>query len=101
MNILRIFGIGNKKIIEGDCCISARITKVKKCWWIKVNKRALRITSKESAVYPYIISFTYQVDGIVYTGKRYIGPSVICPHINEEILIYYDAEEPTKYAVDI
>ncbi|MBE6949132.1 MAG: hypothetical protein E7456_04730 [Ruminococcaceae bacterium] len=101
MKILRMIGIGNKKIIDGDSCISARITNVKKCWWIKVNKKAIRISSNDGAVYPYILTFTYQVDGVVYTGKRYIGPSVICPHINEEILVYYDAADPSRYAVDI
>ena len=101
MNILRTFGIGNKSIIEQGKYTTATVIDIKKCWWIKINKKLIRISGSKYAEYPNIITFTYTVDGIDYNGKRDISSSVIPPHINETILIYYNESNPKEYAVEI
>lgn len=101
MKLLRMFGIGNKNIIEDDHYVTAVITNVTRFCGIKINNKAMRKNAADGAAFPHIITFTYNVDGLDYTGKRFIGASVIPPHINETILIYYNEAEPKKYAVEI
>lgn len=98
MNLLRLFGIGSSGIIAKDCCTEGSVTQVSRCWWLKVNTKPVRRFSGDGAVYPSIITFSYQVGSISYTGKRYIPIHYRVPQKGETIFVYYDPEKPQKYA---
>ena len=38
------------------------ILSAKKQWWLKINKKPIRIGTMESAAFPYIIKVRYVVD---------------------------------------
>ena len=99
MSILSCFGFGEKRILNDGYTAVGVITSVKKCWWLKVNQKAIRLYALDGAVFPHIIRFTYQVDGKEYSGSRYISWTADCPLIQEEITVYYSKENPSKYAL--
>ena len=98
MMLLRMFGIGTTNAIAG-CKTEGIVTKVDTCYWFKVNTKPVRTHSGDGAVFPHIIHFTYPVDGVSYTGKRWVMWNKRCPVTDERITVFYEAEAPEKYAV--
>ena len=98
MNIFRLFGIGGSKIRRADCSIPGTITAVSRCWWITINTKPVRRFSGDGAVYPSIITFSYQVDNVSYVGTLYIPYRCRVPQAGETIGIYYDPANPKNYA---
>ena len=98
MNILRIFGVGAKKIFAKNCSTAGTVTDVSRCWWLTVNTKPVRRFSGDGAVYPNIITFSYRVDNIPYTGKLYIPIRCRVPQKGENISVCYDPESPKRYA---
>ena len=96
--LLRMFGIGVTNAIAG-CRTEGIVTKVDTCYWFKVNTKPIRAYSGDGAVFPHIIHFTYQVDGLTYTGKRWVMWNKRCPVKDERVTVFYEAEAPEKFAV--
>lgn len=101
MRILQMFGIGEKRILTGGNCVDGKVIKVKTCHWLKINTNHVRLTPLDGAKFPHIIHFTYTVRGKEYTGSRYVNWYFRCPVKDEHITVYFDAENPAKYAVEI
>ena len=95
---LRMFGVGVADAIAGGQTEGA-VTQVKTCWWLKVNTKPVRRNMFDGAVFPHIIHFTYTVDGKAYRGKRYVNWNKRCPQKGERLTVYYEKENPAKYAV--
>ena len=98
MNLLCLFGIGGNAIRSANCSVAGTITAVSRCWWLKINTKPVRRFSGDGAVYPSIITFSYQVDSTSYVGKRYIPYHCRVPQTGETIAVFYDPENPKKYA---
>lgn len=95
---LRMFGIGVTDAIVGGQTEGV-VTQVKTCWWLKVNTKPFRRNMFDGAVFPHIIYFTYTVNGQSYQGKRYVNWNKQCPQKGEKLTVYYEKENPAKYAV--
>lgn len=98
MNILRLFGIGSDAILAENCSVKGKVIKASRCWWLKVNTKPVRRFSGDGAVYPHILTFTYQVDNVSYTGMLYIPVRYRAPQKGETIAVYYAPASPKKYA---
>ena len=98
MNIFRLLGICGSTIRAAGSSVPGTITAVSRCWWLKINTKPVRRFSGDGAVYPSIITFSYQVDSIPYEGKLYIPYRFRVPQAGETIDVYYDPANPTKYA---
>ena len=96
--ILRMFGFGVTGAVAGEKTEGV-VTQVKTCWWLKVNTKAVRRNMFDGAVFPHIIHFVYTVDGQTYRGKRYVNWNKRCPQKEEKLTVYYEKEDPAKYAV--
>ena len=96
--LLRLFGIGTAKALTGGRA-EGTVTKVETCYWFKVNTKPIRTNSGDGALFPHIIHFTYLVDGLSYTGKRWVMWNKRCPVKEEKITVFYEEEAPEKYAV--
>ncbi len=101
MSFAGMFGIGVKKIIEGGCRTLGIITEQKTLYWIKINTKPVRMGPMDGAIFPGFIRFTYTVEGIEYRGSRLVSPYVRCPEKGMKITVFYDANNPSKYAVNI
>lgn len=95
---LRMFGIGVSNAIAG-AQTEGVVTKVKICWWLKVNTKPVRRNMFDGAVFPHIIHFAYTVGGQTYQGKRYVNWNKRCPEKGEKLMVYYEKENPAKYAI--
>lgn len=94
----RMFGIGVTNAIAGEQAEGV-VTAVKTCWWLKVNTKPVRKNMFDGAVFPHIIHFTYTVNNHTYFGKRYVNWNKRCPEKGEKLTVYYEKENPAKYAV--
>ena len=99
MRIFQMLGFGDKRILTGGYCTEGRVTEVITCHWLKVNTKPVRTNTLDGARFPHIIHFTYCVSGTEYRGSRFVNWNVRCPVKRGIITVYYDAENPAKYAV--
>ena len=101
MSFGQILGFGEKKIFAQKLSVPGRITAVKKCWWLKVNTKAVRMGPMDGAMFPHIAVFTYEVNGTVYEVKRWVSSMDTPPKIGKTVEVYYDRQNPQKYAVKL
>jgi hypothetical protein len=98
--MLRLFGFGENKILSMGCCTKGTVTNIHECWWLSIKTKAVRIcNTRENTLHPHIITFTYTVDNIPYTAKRYIPIRYRVPAVNEEFNVYYHPENPKAWAI--
>ncbi len=95
---LRMFGIGVTDAIAGEQTEGV-VFDVKTCWWLKVNTKLVRRNMFDGAMFPHIIHFTYTVNDQIYQGKRYVNWNKRCPQKGEKLTVYYEKENPAKFAV--
>ena len=50
-------------------------------------------------MFPHIILFSYTVGGKTYEGKRYVNWNKRCPVAGEKLTVYFEKNDPAKYAV--
>ena len=98
-DIIGLLGIGAEKIIAGGEKTVGRVTAANPCWWLKVNKKAVRLYSTDGVTFPHIVSFEYEADGKTYTGKFYVNWNTRCPAEGAKLTVYYDKNNPANYAV--
>ena len=91
-----MFVFNKKRIISENNTAIAKVTSVKTCWWIKINTKPIRTNTMDGAVFPHIIYFTYSVDNVEYNGRKFINYNLRCPNVDEEIIIFYDKNNPGK-----
>ena len=72
------------------------VTKVYKCWWLKVNTKAVRTHALDGAKFPHIATVTYTVDGKAYKKHKYIGLEENTVAIIGTVDVYYDKDKPSK-----
>ena len=98
MKLLRMFGIGERKILDKGCSVKGTVTMVQ-ISRIYVVKKPVRIfITEENTMFSHWITFTYCVNGVTYEGKRWISLRYRCPEKGEEIDIFYAPEKPENYA---
>ena len=98
MNILSTFGIGAKKILAMNCCTTATVTAVRNSR-IHVVKKPVRIGINDAnTMFSHYMFFTYTVDSIPYEGMLYVDLAYRCPQAGEHLEVYYDPEDPSRFA---
>ncbi len=99
MNILRLFGFGEKRILAQNHAVPGQITAVKKCSWCKINTKPVRKHMWDGAKFPHIATFVYTADGREYTGSKWVSYDDVPPAVGKKINVYIDPTAPCKYAV--
>lgn len=98
MKLSQIFSIGADRILAKGCCVKGRVTMVQKSYLYVVKKPVRLCVNDSNTLYSNYITFTYTVDNIHYTGKLFVSLNYRCPQKGEQIDVYYDPENPEKYA---
>ncbi len=75
------------------------IISAKKQWWLKVNKKAIRIGPLDGAAFPYIIKVKYMVDGKEYVKTKWIGTGYPVPVVGDTVQLAYEENRPEKMKV--
>ena len=98
MKLLRMFGIGSHRILAKNCCVSTTVTRVRNSW-LYVIKKPVRIgITEQNTKFSHFIDFTYTVDGTPYQGSLFLTPYYRCPQKGEQLEVYYDPENPSRFA---
>jgi len=77
------------------------ILAVKKQWWLKVNTKPMRKHAFDGAIFPHIVKVKYSVDGVEYIKNKWLGASIKCPGVNEQVTVIYYEENPSKFKLDL
>ena len=98
MKLFSMFGIGADKILAMDCHVKGTVTMVQNSYLYVVKKPVRLYVNERNTKCSHIITFTYTVDSIPYTGKLFITPYYRVPQKGEQIEIFYNPEKPENYA---
>lgn len=101
MSIQGFFGLGSQTIRAQQNVTRGTVTASKTLRWLKVNTKPARVNGLDGAKFPHMIRFTYQVEGVIYSGSAYVSYTVRCPEAGQTIPVYYDRKDPAKYAVQL
>lgn len=77
------------------------VISVTKQWWLKVNRKPVRVHAMDGASFPYIIKVRYKIDGKDYTCRKWIGAGKKVPSNGDSIRLVYNEEKPSKVRMDI
>ena len=100
MKILHSFGFGGSQVLAQGKKVTATVTEIKVCWWLKINTKPVRTNTWDGAVFPHMVHFEYEVNGKTYTGMRYWSWRLTPPARGAAIEIRYDPDDPAHYALD-
>lgn len=70
-----------------------------KQWWMKVNRKPIRMHALDGAEFPYIIKIEYTVDGKTYIKRKWINAGKPVPKLGSNVQILYDSDKPSKAKV--
>ena len=79
--------------------VTGIIISAKKQWWLKVNKKMIRKGPLDGAAFPYIIKVKYEVDGIEYTKRKWVGINYPIPVEGDTIELAYEEGSPGKVTI--
>lgn len=72
------------------------VTSVVKLWWLKINKKPIRMHALDGADFPRIITVEYNVSNHTYKKRKFIGNGIHCPKKGEYMEIFYQKDNPKK-----
>lgn len=99
MNLFRLFGLGSDAILSQGHFVPGKVTRTYTCWWVSIKVKAVRIcATPENTKHPHIITFTYTADNTPREGKLWVPYNIRVPQPGEEIPVYYDPSDPSRYA---
>ena len=98
MKLFSMFGIGEDKILAMDCHVKGTVTMVQDSWLYVIKKPVRLYVNESNTKFSHWVTFTYTVDNIPYTGKRFITPYYRVPRKGEQIDVYYDPANPERFA---
>lgn len=75
------------------------VISVKKQWWLKVNTKPIRMHMLDGATFPHIIKVQYEVGGIPYTKRKWIGAGRPVPALGAALTVYYCKDNLKKAKV--
>lgn len=73
-----------------------KIIKVKKLWWLKINKKAIRTTSLDGAIFPSSLQVQYSVNNNEYVGKKIVFWDDSITQVGQEVIVSYNKDKPQK-----
>ena len=76
--------------------IIGTVRSVAKQWWLKVNKKPIRMGALDGATFPHIIKVQYVVDGNTYMKRKWIGAGKPVPAVGSEVTVLYCSGRPGK-----
>ena len=72
------------------------VLSVSKLWWLKVNKKPLRVGPFDGATFPHVIKISYSVDGNKYTKRKWLCAGHPVPIKGGAVKVIYDESNPSK-----
>lgn len=76
--------------------IIGKVIKIKKLWWLKINKKPIRVTPLDGAMFPLSLQVKYNVNGNEYIGKKIVSWNEKDIQVDQEVIVTYNVEKPQK-----
>ena len=76
------------------------VLSVKKQWWLKVNKKPIRIGMNDGAVFPHTVKVRYTVGNTDYTRRIWLWAGIIPPSVDETVTVIYREDNPKKIRLE-
>ena len=86
---------GGKQIMSNEETIG-KIIKVKKLWWLKINKKPIRTTSLDGAIFPSSLQVQYSVNDNEYVGKKIVAWDDSFTQVGQDVVVSYNEDKPQK-----
>ena len=87
--------LGGKQIMSNEETIG-KIIKVKKLWWLKINKKPIRTTSLDGAIFPSSLQVQYSVNENEYVGKKIVAWDESLTQVGQDVIVSYNEDKPQK-----
>lgn len=88
-----------RKVIKMEKETIGTIISVTKQWWLKVNRKSVRIHAMDGADFPYIIKIKYTIEGKDYICRKCIGAGKKIPDKGATIKVIYCEDRPSKVKI--
>jgi hypothetical protein len=75
------------------------VIAVKKQWWLKVNRKLIRMHALDGAEFPYVITVKYAVNRQEYIRKKWIRAGAAVPALGSEVTVLYSDEKSSRAKV--
>lgn len=72
------------------------VVAVSKQWWLKINRRPVRLHPLDGAAFPHIVKIQYTVDGTAYTCRKWIGAGAPPPNVGDAVTVLYEERRPSR-----
>lgn len=72
------------------------VIDVSEHWWFKLNTAALRVRSRDGAIFPHIVKVRYTVDGKEYIRRQWFSTGMHCPAVGQSVTVAYSIKKPSK-----
>ena len=76
--------------------VIGKVIKIKKLWWLKINKKPIRVTSLDGVTFPLSLQVNYNVDGNEYIGKKIVFWNEKDIQVEQEVIVTYNVEKPQR-----
>ncbi len=87
--------LGGKQIMSNEETIG-KIIKVKKLWWLKINKKTIRTTTLDGAIFPSSLQVQYNVNDNEYVGKKIVAWDESLTQVGQDVIVSYNEDKPKK-----
>ena len=87
--------LGGKQMMSNEETIG-KIIKVKKLWWLKINKKPIRTTSLDGAIFPSSLQVQYSVNDNEYVGKKIVAWDDSFTQVGQDVVVSYNEDKPQK-----
>ncbi len=75
------------------------VISVAKQWWLKVNRKPVRMHVLDGATFPHIIKVQYVVGENTYTKRKWIGAGEPVPAVGDNMTVLYCSDKPSQAKV--
>ena len=72
------------------------IIKVKKLWWLKINKKPIRTTSLDDTLFPSLLQVQYIVNSNEYVGKKIVFWDDSFTQVGQDVIVTYNKNKPQE-----
>jgi hypothetical protein len=85
-----------REVVSMDRETSGTVVSVAKQWWLKINRKPIRMGALDGATFPHIVKVQYVVGGKTFFKRKWIGVDKPVPAIGSKLTVFYCADKPSK-----
>lgn len=77
------------------------VTAVSRQWWLKINRRPLRLHALAGAAFPHVVKITYTAEGRDRTCRKWVPAGTPPPCVGSQVRLRYDTDRPSSARAEL